>query len=157
MAIYYPLNRLELDLLIEDKTVELWNIDVSAITDMSYLFFKSLRKTYSGIEFWNTSNVINMSYMFSEAISFNENISNWNISKVENMQGMFLNAKSFNQPIGSWDVSKVIDMEWMFYGAENFNQDLSGWKIDIDKIIYLYDMFNNSPLAKNPPSWYYEL
>ena len=67
-------------------------------------------KIYGKIEDWNTSEVTDMSGLFCQYYTFNEDISKWNTSKVTNMSGMFYRAMSFNKPIGGWDTSKVTDM-----------------------------------------------
>ena len=58
-----------------------------------------------------------MSYMFSNATTFNQSIGNWDVSNVKTMKWMFREAFKFNQPIGNWDVSKVTSMEDMFQGV----------------------------------------
>ena len=40
---------------------------------------------------------------------------------------MFSNATSFNADISAWDVSSARDMSRMFSNATSFNRDLSGW------------------------------
>ena len=102
----------ELKTLVEDNNIYLGDIDTSLITDMSHLFSKTKRKDYSGIENWNTENVINMESMFHifHNNTFNQCINNWNVSKVENMKRMFSGCSKFNQPLDKWDISKVNDM-----------------------------------------------
>ena len=40
----------------------------------------------------------------------------------------------------------------MFYGCKKFNSDLSKW--DVSNVKHMHDIFNYSPLEKNPPKWY---
>ena len=76
---------------------------------------------------WDTSNVINMDWMFAGATSFNGDLSAWNTSSVRDMDSMFFRATSFNSDLSSWDISSVADMNFMFQGATSFNQDLCAW------------------------------
>ena len=85
----------------------------------------------SNIIVWNTSNVTDMSYMFSGATAFNQNISSWNTSKVTTMVSMFSGATAFNQNISSWDTSKVTNMNNMFQNATAFNQNLRAWDVPL--------------------------
>jgi len=43
--------------------------------------------------------------MFSEATSFNQDISNWNISSALIINSMFSSTTSFNQDLSSWCVT----------------------------------------------------
>ena len=101
--------------------------DTSEVTDMSGLF-SDAHEFNSPIGSWDVSSVTNMEGIFRGAKSFNQPIGNWDVSNVEDMQAMFSSSKSFNQPIGNWDVSKVRTMGFMFCGAEAFNQPIGNWK-----------------------------
>ena len=105
---YFPKSKDELkDIILkrikhEGNEVDLNDIDVSNITDMSNLF---------------------------EYLDFNGNISKWDVSNVTNMRAMFYICESFNQDISTWDVSNVTNMEYMFYFCKNFNQDITKWDV----------------------------
>ena len=75
------------------------------------------------------SSVRNLSFMFQEATTFNQNISGWNVSQVTNMEAMFGIAIFFNQNISTWNVSQVTNMAGMFGDAINFNQNIRVWVV----------------------------
>ncbi|MDG1684595.1 MAG: BspA family leucine-rich repeat surface protein [Flavobacteriaceae bacterium] len=125
-----------------------WN--VSAITDMSELF-KNNDTFNEQISNWDTSNVTNMQGMFYGAESFNMNIGNWNTSKVTDMSQMFSNATSFNQDIGNWNTSNVTDMSYMFSNATSFNQDIGGW--DTSNVTNMTSMFDRSQFNQDISYW----
>ena len=122
---YFPQTKDELKSLIkqrikdEGNEVDLNDIDVSAITDMSYLFKRT---------------------------NFNGDISNWDVSNVTDMRGMFYSCVLFNQDISNWDVSNVSDMAFMFNGCESFNQDISAW--NVSNVIDMFYMFDNCPIKE---------
>ena len=104
---YFPKTKQELLYLVKQRISEEGNkcdlndIDVSKITNMTYLF------------------------KYSE---FNGDISKWDVSNVKDMYGMFA-FSNFNGHITNWDVNSVKDMEYMF-AYSKFNQDISNWKIN---------------------------
>ncbi|MEI0563356.1 BspA family leucine-rich repeat surface protein [Brachyspira pulli] len=155
MMKYKPQTKEELITLLKNESIYLGDIDTSLITDMSDLFRLvngTKRKNFKGIDKWDTSNVINMSYMFFCCEYFNENINCWNVSKVKNMAEMFNNTKSFNQPLNDWDVSNVTNMHEMFRGAYVFNQDLYKW--NTSKVVTMFGMFFQCyEFNKNINSW----
>ena len=93
------------------ESISKW--DTSNVIDMSSMFTACANFNLD-ISKWDTSNVENMSQMFQGAKKFNQNISGWNTGKVKDMSSMFDRAMDFNQPIGSWDTSNVEDMSYMF-------------------------------------------
>jgi len=60
---------------------------------------------YGHISTWETGGVTDMSELFEDASSFNEDISAWDTSGVTTMVEMFQDASSFNQNIGGWSVA----------------------------------------------------
>lgn len=120
--IYKPESKEELKALIKDENIKLSSIDTSLITDMSELFKGSARKDFSGINTWDTSNVVNMSRMFCDCLFFNESLS-FDTSNVVNMSAMFALSENFNSTL-DFNTSKVEDMSEMFAWCKNFNQEL---------------------------------
>ena len=59
------------------------------------------------------------------ACSITSDLSGWDTSNVVDMDYMFCGATSFNRDLSGWDTSKVTDMQYMFEGASSFNSDLS--------------------------------
>ena len=102
-----PANKDELKEIIKKRIkqdgpdCDLNDIDVSLITDMSFLFNES--KFTGNISNWDTSNVNDMCGMFKGS-NFNCDISKWDVSNVNDMTNMFRFSK-FNQDISNWDVS----------------------------------------------------
>lgn len=105
--------------------VRLW--DTGCVASMSGAFTDNTAGPFSGVEFWNTRNVKDMSSMFDSALRFNQNIGTWDTGNVDNMSRMFYHAVSFNKDIGTWDTKKVTDMSDMFNHAVSFNQDIGKW------------------------------
>ena len=133
--------------------------DVSAVTDMSFLFFGNKHPTgankqvhyvkhselFNGdISKWDVSGVTSMQFMFSHATHFNGDISKWDVSSVTDMHGMFAATKHFNSDISKWSVSRVTTFQGMFHTAEAFNRDLNSW--DVSKATNMKNMFYHAKL-----------
>ena len=127
--------------------------------------FRSLRalENIDGISNWNTSNVTNMSYLFSDTHhnvtdNFSLDLSGWDTSKVTNMSNMFYGVGyaattwSING-LSGWDTSKVTNMSGMFvrvgFSMENFSFDLSG--LDTESVTDMYNMFYSA--GYNSTTW----
>ena len=109
----------------QGKNVVIKNIDVSLIEDLSRLFYNARANSIgSGIKSldlsgWKTSNVEDMSYMFSWCTELESlNLSGWDTSKVRSMTEMFrycVNLKSLD--LSGWDTSNVENMYAMLWNC----------------------------------------
>lgn len=75
------------------------------------------------------------------------------VSKITDMSDLFYNEQSFNQDISKWDVSGVQNFEGMFFGQSSFNQNLTSW--DVERIpTEPYNFSSGSQLTQeNSPRW----
>ncbi len=127
-----------------DEPVEGWDIgdwDTSSVVDMSFMFYDA-NEFNQDISSWDTSNVTDMSAMFRNAAAFNQDIGNWDTSSVTDMQAMFQDALAFNQNIGNWNTSSVTGMSGMFWQATAFNQNIGSW--DTSSVTDMSFMFSNA-------------
>ena len=110
--------------------------DVSAVTDMSYIFHGGASTGHPHVKYsehfngdiskWDVSRVTNMNGMFAYARKFNGDISKWTVSRVTTFEAMFHTAEAFNRDLNLWDVSRATSMKNMFYRAKSFSWTLSG-------------------------------
>ena len=121
-----------------NENADFSDLDVSEITDMSYLFDRLSPKNIN-ISNWDVSNVKNMKCMFNHCFKFNADLSKWDVSNVENMWNMFSTCEQFNSDLSKWNVSKVKDMCNMFHFCTKLNCDLSNW--DVSNVKRFGDMF----------------
>ena len=105
--------------------------------------FSNARSFNGDLSDWDVSEMTSLRYMFNQAYSFNGDISDWDVSKVTDMTYMFSDASDFNGDISDWDVSKVTDMTQMFQSARAFNGDISRW--DVSSVTGMYGMFTGAP------------
>ena len=113
----------------------------SGIADMSNLF-RDEASFNEDISHWDISSVESMSFTFRDAAEFNRDISKWDVSNVTEMNSMFRSAASFNQDLGDWDVNSVTNMRGMFNFANSFNQDIGGW--DVSNVTDMSFMFSDA-------------
>ncbi len=118
-----------------NEILKLPNHIPKSLTDLSYLFFGARSRHIEGIESWDVSSVTDMSSMFQDVKSFNQDLSSWDVSSVIDMRRMFCGAKNFNQNIASWDVSHVTNMSCMFLSSWNVSSvtDMSFMFYDVPR------------------------
>ena len=158
--IYHPRNKRELrrcmDTLINNKDYDFNKIDVSLITDFSYLFYTWTRVVNKlDIRFWDVYNGINFSHMFEDCKRFNTDLSYWNVSNGRIFSHMFSGCTDFNQDISGWIVDNGSVFNGMFFGCQNFNQDISGWNMKNaqDTTDMLYNTFSLQYKDKIKKTW----
>ena len=141
------------DLWISDPTSaeatygNISNWDTSCVSDMSDLF-RDYTTFNDDISQWDTSNVTTMRFMFAGASAFNQDIGNWDVSILTSMTRMFGDCLSFNQNIGGWDTGNVVNMRLTFAGASVFNQDISSW--NTSNVNDMTEMFNSASDFNQP-------
>ncbi|MCO6497810.1 MAG: BspA family leucine-rich repeat surface protein [Chitinophagaceae bacterium] len=118
------------------------------VTNMTFAFSNSSVSAIPNIDYWDVSNVEDMSGMFERATEFNQSLNNWDVRNVTKMYAMFSRASSFNQPLNNWDVSSVEDMSMMFSGATAFNQPLNNW--DLISVSSMWEMFKDASAFNQP-------
>ncbi len=88
------------------------DLDVSHITNMSFIFYYTGPLNYQDISDWDVSHVENFDYAFSDAlISDLTVLRNWNMESVTTMGSMFRECARITTLNGleNWDVSNVIN------------------------------------------------
>ena len=99
---YHPKDKDELKSLLKQLLKERGNdanlndIDISQITDMSWLFAGSDPGNID-ISGWDVSNVTDMNGMFYDCKNFNCDLSQWDVRNVKDIQNMFFNCYSLEK------------------------------------------------------------
>ena len=145
----------------EDKdNNNFWEVTIAGngrvkLNKSAKLLFKALG-TYAGkiemngIENLDTSEVTDMSYMFTDGSQYSDlDLSSFDTSNVTTMSGMFLNcSKLTNLNLANFDTKNVVKLTNLFNGCsaiENIN--LSSF--DTSNVTKMYAMFGNCENLKN--------
>lgn len=91
-------------------------------TNYGYLFmnYKGDSLEPFALDTWDTSNVTDMSYMFSNCKAKDYNLGNWDFSKVTDTSSMFSYSEAVNIDLSSWTVNPELsryNMDQMFIGC----------------------------------------
>lgn len=114
--------------------IGLEDVDVSNITNMSYMFDSCfVLEINNNLKKWNVSNVTNMSYMFngvcknlSKTRYFD--LTGWNVGNVLTTSNMFRGSGVWYIKLSGWNTYKLKDASEMFEDCGNLeNLDVSGW------------------------------
>ena len=110
------------------------------VTNMSYMFSECFNLTSLDLSNFNTENVTNMSHMFSPCYSLTSlNRSNFNTENVTNMSQMFT-CPLTSLDLSSFNTENVTNMSGMFAFCENLTSlDLSNFNTEnVTKMGYMF-------------------
>ena len=118
--------------------------DTSNVTNMSYMFYLCTNLTELDLSYFDTSKVTNMNSMFGECHNLIRlNVSNFDTSKVTDMSSMFRYCESLTElNLSNFDTSKVTDMAGMFSYCFNLRK-LNVSNFNTAKVTTMYRMFTN--------------
>ena len=112
--------------------------DTSNVINMRYMF-RNATNVQPDTSNWDTTNVTDMYSLFAFTSNANPDTSNWNTSNVTNMGTMFYQATNANPNTAYWDTSSVISMNQMFAEATEANPNTSNW--NTGEVTSMYRMF----------------
>ena len=120
------------------------NLNTSAVTDMSGMFFGCNSLKELNLSSFNTSEVKDMSVMFSGCSGLKAlNLSSFNTAAVTNMQYMFYNCSGLKElNLSSFNTSAVTDMECMFEGCSGL-KELSLSNFNTSEVTSMSSMFQS--------------
>lgn len=124
------------------ESIDLSNLKTSEVTDMSWMFSSS-KATTLDLSSFDTSNVTNMSRMFDGSYATEiKGLNKFNASKVTDMSWMFRESKATSLDLSSFDTSKVTSMYGMFAYSKATSINLSSF--DTSNVTEMSFMFYSS-------------
>ena len=141
--------------LFQRKTMESLDLsgwDTSQVTNMSYMFSNCSKLATVDLSGWNTSQVTNISYMFQSCSKLETitGLSNFNMSKVNDIRYMFSGCSSLTTiDISSWDMSQVNDIDSIFSNCKALETITGLSNLDKSKVIRAHNMFSGCSSLKS--------
>ena len=130
----------------KSKIIDVSGLNTSNVTDMSYMFSNCSSLTSIDVSNFITNNVTNMKQVFYNCSSLTSlDVSNFDTSNVTNMFSMFDGCSKLSSlDLSNFDTSKVINMLGMFYACRSLtNLDIRNF--DFSKVTSYNNMFYNVP------------
>lgn len=156
-----PENREDLIMLINERITQygyscsLNDIDVSNVTNMSYLFYQDFKTDHKKAQ----------DILYRMLVLEHPNIEPFQISGVmqehidhessswrdaQKTVASTIRREKFTGDISQWNTSALIEMRYMFYGS-SFNGDLSKW--NVSNVKCMHEAFNRSKFQGDLTSW----
>ena len=130
------------------KSLDVSGWDTSKVTDMSGMFFSCLNVDSLDVSKWNTANVTDLSDLFGNCSGLTKlDVSNWNTSKVTDMSSMFWACEGLSSlNVSKWDTANVTDMSGLFANCLGLTElDVSKW--NTSNVTDMGQMFMRCPLS----------
>ena len=123
----------------------------TALTAGTYTFEFAYYKDYS-VHSGNDNVQVSNINIGNTAAYNNVSISDWNTSLITDMSALFKDKITFNDDISRWEVDAVTTMANMFQGASAFNQNISGWSVS--NVTNSTEIFTDCPINEsNKPTF----
>ncbi|MBR5697008.1 MAG: BspA family leucine-rich repeat surface protein [Prevotella sp.] len=119
-------------------------LNTSNVTDMSFMFYNCSALTSLDVSNFNTAKVTSMTCMFYDCSSLTSlDVSNFNTAKVTSMTGMFKGCSSLTSlDVSNFNTANVTHMEFMFFNCRGLTRlDLSNF--NTAKVTEMTSMFQN--------------
>lgn len=107
------------------------NLDVSNVTDGSYMFYGCANSTEIDVSQWDTSRIINFDKMFSncQSLAF-LNVNNWDMISGRSLSDMFAYSGITDIDLSKWNTENINNLSNLFFSCTKLKQiDLHTWDI----------------------------
>lgn len=127
-----------------EKYIKTATVDISGVTDLSYMFYGCENLTTVNLKKLDTSSVKNMDYMFygCKKLSY-LNLTYFNTTNVTSMKGLFQSCSSLRQVVlNGLNTARVTNFSYMF--AQCSNLEIVVWdQISTAKVTSMAHMFED--------------
>ena len=108
------------------------NLDVSNVTDGSYMFYGCANSTEIDVSQWDTSKIINFDKMFSNCKSVSSlEINDWNMISGYSLNNMFAYSGITDIDLSKWNTSNINNLSNLFFECTRLKQiDLHTWNTE---------------------------
>ena len=119
-------------------------LNTANVTDMSYMFSSCSSLTSLDVTHFNTANVTNMSSMFSSCLSLTSlDVTHFNTANVTNMNKMFSNCSALTSlDVTNFNTANVTDMSYMFFSCSELTS-LDVTNFNTANVTNMSSMFSN--------------
>ena len=134
------------------EVVDISGWDTSNVINMSYMFNRCTKlKKIVGIENLDVSKLKTTKIMFYGCKNLVElDLTNWNPISLENAWSMFYRCSNLKiiKNIENWQLPNINDVSYMFYYCAKLDVDLSNWDLTNIKDSLKKGMVGNSHITK---------